>query len=1236
MKSLRVDPFTATKRAKVAWLGLMAACLTLAAFIPASAQAAKGHVLEETFGSAAQPQFSNVTGVTVDQSTGDVLVMDSAMDTLSRFHADGTPAPFAALGTNVIDGKGNGQCATVPAECDQTPQNGLSFNGFVQDGQVAVDNSGTVTDGNIYVTQGSSGLSLLDVFAADGRYLGQLTAAGATAFAQFSPCGATVDENGNLYLGGRFGIYKFDPTSNPPVNTDHVAIFEPAKDRQICNLAAGAGPSAGSLFVNVNPFGSVQGKGLLRVNSGNGDLEGVVEPSDALLAAVDPSTGHSYTIGVDATSNIENPRLNEYEGFSLVSSTPLGRGQERTRGLAVDGSSGRVYIGESEQVLVYGPLVSIPEATTEGFTISGDTSLTLEGTVNGSGELLEECYFEYGLSTAYGQVAPCAESVAQIGTGEKAVHADLTGLAEETLYHYRLVAKNSHTTVPGEDKTVKTPSKPAIVAEWSEDVGVNEATLKAQVNPENSPTTYRWEWGLDSSYGQSTSEIALAGDGVVHLVSRLLTELQPGTTYHYRLVATNNIDVTEGPDRTLITFPTPSGVKTDCPNQVFRTGASATLPDCRAFELVSALDKNNGDIEVNPNGPNFPASFERVATNGDGFTYSSSTAFGESPSSAFSSQYMARRDPVAGWVTEAISPPRQPVTLATEHPANIVVDTQFKTFTSDLVRGFLVQDTEPQLDECGVPGYVNLYRRDADGGYQALITAQPQNTTKRNYLPILEGTSADGTHAVFGANGKLTPDAVGSDIYQLYEHVDSGEGCGELRLVSVLPSGSPNTQSSSVGYKAHQDNRFGLLSHAVTTDGSRIFWTGSPGLGPLYVRIDGSETVRLSAGPAVFLDASPDGSKALFEVRAAGKPLADLYEFDVESRTATLIAEEAYGVAGNSEDLSRTYFVSGEDLAAGAEAGKPNLYLRESGVAAKFIATLAAADVKKEELHFGYLTVGDSPTERGTRTSSDGGRLAFVSKASLAGYDNLDAKNGKPDLEIYLYDAQAEELSCVSCNPSGSRPQGIIGGAKANVSAELPAANSQLYTPRALSSDGKRLFFTSFEALLPRDSNGKADVYEWQSAQDAGECKELGAELYVARAHGCISLISTGQSPIDSELIDITPSGSDVFIKTAASLLVQDYGLVDIYDARSGGGYPPPPGIPPICEGEACQGAPTPPNDPTPASSAFEGAGNVVEKPARKSPSQKASKKRKHAKKGKGNKRSAKQKKANKKGRAGR
>jgi hypothetical protein len=166
----------------------------------------------------------------VDQSTGNLLVIDAEAGTVSRYHPDGTPADFSALGTNVIDGVGTG---------DKTPESGLSFD---EDGalvQIAVDNSGGVGEGDIYVTQIEQ--QLVDIFAADGTYLGQLTGSSAGTFQ--GPAGVTVDSDGSVYVSdpSAEAIHKYVPSANPPANSDNTANF--AFDGRPFGIAAGFGPT---------------------------------------------------------------------------------------------------------------------------------------------------------------------------------------------------------------------------------------------------------------------------------------------------------------------------------------------------------------------------------------------------------------------------------------------------------------------------------------------------------------------------------------------------------------------------------------------------------------------------------------------------------------------------------------------------------------------------------------------------------------------------------------------------------------------------------------------------------------------------------------------------------------------------------------------------------------------------------------------------------------------------------
>jgi hypothetical protein len=153
-----------------------------------------------------------------------------------------------------------------------------------------------------------------------------------------------------------------------------------------------------------------------------------------------------------------------------------------------------------------------------------------------------------------------------------------------------------------------------------------------------------------------------------------------------------------------------------------------------------------------------------------------------------------------------------------------------------------------------------------------------------------------------------------------------------------------------------------------------------------------------------------------------------------------------------------------------------------------------------------------------------------------------------------------------------------------------------------LSEDGKRLFFNSNVPLVPGDTNGAMDVYEWE-APGSGSCT-TEKPAYHALNGGCLYLISSGQSPTGSEFYDASPDGRDVFFNTESSLLPRDPGLVDLYDARAGGGFAEP-SAQAECEGEACQSPPAPPQPPTPASGAYVGppnpsAANSCARPARR------------------------------------
>jgi hypothetical protein len=741
---------------------------------------------------------------------------------------------------------------------------------------------------------------------------------------------------------------------------------------------------------------------------------------------------------------------------------------------------------------------------------------------------------------------------------------------------------------------------PTIEEQYAVDAEPEEGTVRAKINPHFWPdTTYYVQYGSEDcgEVGADCSELPAPpgtplGGAVnfgVNTEDVVLANLDPATTYHYRFVAVSGGGgPVFGADRAFTTRPVAAPPNTSCPNQAFRTDASAPLPDCRAYEMVSPVDKGGDDIVALKSPQGYAAELNQSASDGDRFTYSAETAFGDALSGPWSSQYMATRT-AGGWSNHGISPPRGPVNSGGGYSQVARLDVEFKAFSADLCQGWILHPTDPLLAPGAIPGYLNLYRQDNCGKaetYEALSTVEPPNTNPGKYWPGLQGVSADGTHAIFVANDSLTPEApeLPDDTgFQLYEHTG-----GEVRLVSILPNGQPyaGPSAAGAGYAALQENRRYLLARAISADGARIFWTAGAETGPLYVRIGGKKTIAVSTGQARFRGASVTGTRAIYSLGD------ELFAFDVDSKTTTSIAKGVVGVAGISEDAARIYFVSTQALDGDADAGEPNLYLHDEG-GNHYIATLGALDTATGNAQ-PYSAATTSPYLLTIRVSPDGSAIAFMSQRSLTGYDQKDIATGEATAEVFRYDAEAQELSCVSCNPSGARPISRLlkgeGSNSAYVAARLPGWLNVLFAPRAMSVDGDRLFFNSYDDLLPGDGNGKADVYQWE-APGKGDCEASDAS-FVASSGGCLALISSGEGDQDASFVDASPDGEDVFFKTATGLLPQDTGLVDIYDARVGGGFPTPPLPPDPCEsGESCQSAVPAPRLSAPGSTA-PGPGN--------------------------------------------
>ena len=805
-------------------------------------------------------------------------------------------------------------------------------------------------------------------------------------------------------------------------------------------------------------------------------------------------------------------------------------------------------------------------------------------------------------------------ATAAAGAEGEAVQAPVSELLPGTKYTFCLLAKND----PGEEAlsapmTFTTLTAAPVVEEASVlNVAATSAVLQAQVNPEGSETTYRFEYGTSEAY---TEKIPVpdgpAGSGSARLtVQAHPQDLLPGTAYHFRVVL-------EGA----------GGTAVDGPDHTFTTqtaGSQLSLLDGRQWELVSPAQKHGAEI--------YQASgaLIQAAADGSAISYYMSAPFvGESPpANAMLTQAFSRRGS-SGWSTQDIATPNNQ--LALNDPGAFSQEYMF--FSEDLSRALVEPVSElPKLapDVSQLTLYV---RDDSTGSYTAVmndsnVAAGAQYTHHFNNSPFpcalpktvtsFWNASPDLSHVVVHGCPGLTGEQSGGAIRSEEEgrsdnlYYEWSAATGRLRLITQLP-GYPACAKEygevSIG-SAEKEGQ--IMRHAIASDGS-VFWGGTNGNSGnhLYVTEPDGSVVQVDQPQGVagvtqpecypsssqFEAASSDGSLVFFKSSdLTSTPVQNaLYVYEKGSGKLTLLtapvnpSEGSAGVLGSalgsSENGSYLYFAATSVLTESenaehqrAVAGEANLYVMHSEVhngvrewSTSFIATLDKGERAVETGQSGDQ-LDWTPLRRlsviTSRVSPDGQYLAFMSDRSLTGYDNHDASSGQPDEELYQYDATSGRLVCASCNPSGARPQGRMEPFHALtnatrdrwterwVAAAVPGW-TEINTnqrqsdrqPRYLSDTG-RLFFDSPDALSPHDINGTVDVYEFEPA-GTGNCAPSSV-TFSARTDGCVGLISGGTGPEESAFVDASASGEDVFFITGDRLVSGDGdNTYDMYDAHA-------------------------------------------------------------------------------------
>jgi hypothetical protein len=450
------------------------------------------------------------------------------------------------------------------------------------------------------------------------------------------------------------------------------------------------------------------------------------------------------------------------------------------------------------------------------------------------------------------------------------------------------------------------------------------------------------------------------------------------------------------------------------------------------------------------------------------------------------------------------------------------------------------------------------------------------------------GATPDGRHVVFNSSRRILPGGPGdsSRMNAVYEWVD-----GTVRLASVPLPGATFSGLDAWAGVSRLDVATRNGYHVISDDGRRLFFTAD---GALYVREDGTTTRAVSAiqGPGqptpttgrFWTARSTDGSVAIFSASGALTPDANgasLYRWgaDAQQGALTAITHDLDGgdsgvqqaPAAVSADASSVAFVATGKLTRDTPEDGQNLFLWRHGEGVRFIATIDPV----LDLMLSRISLDNGGPA--ARLSEDGERVLFASYAQIPLDRPYDTTEATPEAcgsvttagdrcrQIYLYDARSDDLSCLTCVPgvpvSGDANLFGNGDTRRPREGGVPDTTSPVELPRNLSADGTRAFFETARPLVAEDRNTKVDVYEWSDRDLDGR--------------GELRLISPGRGTSDSEFLDASASGNDVFFTTREQLVGIDRdNQVDLYDARVGGGIPaqnPPPASP--CEGEGCQGA---------------------------------------------------------------